>query len=71
MDFDNPKVHGDTSITDGLVLAYTSWRWQQTTVELMVFVKHSETQSKGVAVSLQGLVLAKRVNICKSLTTVS
>ena len=37
----------------------------------MVFVKHSETQSKGVAAALQGLVLAKRVNICKSLTTVS
>ena len=54
-----------------IYLSWQKWRWQQTTVESMVFVKHSETQSKGVAVSLQGLVLAKRVNICKSLTTVS
>ena len=23
MDFDNPKVYGDTSITDGLVLLFT------------------------------------------------
>ena len=53
------------------ISAFKNLRWQQTTVESMVFVKHSETQSKGVAAALQGLVLAKRVNICKSLTTVS
>ena len=53
------------------ISAFKNWRWHQKTVESMVFVKHSETQSKGVAAALQGLVLAKRVNICKSLTTVS
>ena len=35
MDFDNPKVHGDTSITDGLVFAFSiQSRWMCASVKL-------------------------------------
>ena len=43
MDFDNPKVYGDTSITDGLVLPLNKYEREQDEEEADIVFPHLRT----------------------------